>query len=225
MFAAGLIGTAWLQRSDQRAVELSPSGPYRIQSTTGPIEVTTGNKPTVFYRGSWLLKGPTATTESGDLLLRCQTRWPCRASSVVALPNTSDDTRLEVSAEEDLLISEFAGDLTATTIGEADIILGPVHGTVTAKTERGAVIGYGLRTTSVDVETAAGVVDLRFLERPEQISVRSGAEAVTITLPPGDYAVSVTGGSSIAINVGQASDADSKITIRARGPVRIDPAR
>jgi hypothetical protein len=226
MLAAVLAGTAWLQGSEIETIELDPSGPYRIRSTTGPVEVTTGDRAVVSYSKSWLVGGPTATAESGDLLLRCQTRWPCRASSTLTLPpGVSSGTTLELSGDQDLLVSEFDGTLVAAATGDGDVVLGPIGGKVTAETERGAILGYGLRATEMDLKTTDGVVELDFLERPQRVSIQSGPEAVTITLPPGDYAVSVTGGSSIAINVGQAAEADSQITIHARGPVRIDHAR
>lgn len=226
MLATVLAGTAWFQGGEIETIELSPSGPYRIRSTAGPVEITGGDRPAVYYSKSWLVSGPTATAETGDLLLRCKTRWPCRASSTVALPLVrSNGASLELSGDQDLLVSEFDGDLVATTTGDGEILLGPIGGRVTAETERGAILGYGLRTSEMDVKTVGGVVELDFLERPRRLSIQSGPEAVTITLPPGDYAVSVTGGSSIAINVGQAADADSQITIHARGPVRIDQAR
>lgn len=226
MVAAGLAGTAWLQGSERETIELNPSGPYRIRSTTGPVEVVAGDRAAVLYNKSWLISEPTATAETGDLLLRCQTRWPCRASSTVLLPQDPEaGTTLELFGDQDLLITDFDGTLMASATGDGDVVLGPIAGRVTAETERGAILGHGLRTTEMDLKTAEGVVELTFLDRPERVSIQSGAEAVTITLPPGDYAVSVTGGSSIAINVGQAADADSQITIHARGPVRIDHAR
>ncbi|MEM9654612.1 MAG: hypothetical protein AAGA65_21155 [Actinomycetota bacterium] len=220
---AALAGTAWLQRSDRQTIELDPSGPYRINSTTGPIEVTSGVDPVVLYDRSWLLRGPTATTDNGELQLRCDTRWPCRGTSTVVLPPRSGTPiALELSGDEDLLISAFDGDLSAEATADGSVILGPVGGRLVARTDRGSVQGYGLLASEVDVETAAGPVALDFRIRPSRVSVRSDAGEVTITLPPGEYAVTVVGGSSNAINVGQAADADSTITIHTRGPVRID---
>lgn len=219
-----LMGTAWLQRTDERTVSLGPSGPYRVRSTTGPIEVTQADRPEVGYRSSWLIKGPTASLEANDLVLRCSTRFPCRAAAVVGLPLGGEQHQIELSTEDDdLVVNDFTGRLTAATTGDGDIVLGPISGSAVATTEEGSVFGYGLQLRQIDVETETGPVELDFLNRPERVSVQSGPEPVRITLPPGDYAVTVSG-SDIAINVGQAADADSQITVHARGPVRIDPA-
>jgi len=230
LLVAGLAGTAWLPRSGELIIELDPSGPYRVRSTTGPIEVVTGDGPEVRFQRSWLVRGPDVTEGSGEVLLDCGTRWPCRGWAEVVLPAVDEAALqtgapvLELAGSEDLVVTEFAGHLRATASGDGEVILGPLVGRLTALTETGGVVGYGLRTAEVEVTSAAGPVELGFSVRPRLVSINAGTEPVAITLPPGDYAVTVTGASSIAINVGQAADADSTIIVHARGPVRIDPS-
>lgn len=221
-----LAGTAWLQGSDRQTVMFDPAGPYRIRSATGPVEVIAGDQTTtdavVQVDRSWFVTEPSATSEAGELSLRCVTRWPCRAAATVLLPATAgSQTVLELSAVEDVVVNHFDGALEATTSATGDVIFGPIRGRVAATTERGSVFGYGLRATEVDVTTTAGEVFLDFLEPPRRVSITAGDAAVTITLPPGDYGVTVDGGSSPDILVGQAADAESQITVHARGPVRI----
>ncbi len=227
-FALFLMGTAWLQRSEPRSIELDPVGPYRWASSTGPIEVANGDAAVVAYQPSWLLFGPDTIGPADGLGdtpvgLACRTAFPCRAPSRVEVPTA---TRVEVeSTGGDVSVLRFDGDLTVVTAGGSDVFLGPVAGSLAVTTGPGDVLGFGLTADEVDVETTSGIIELNFATRPRRVVVRSGSEPVTIGLPQGDYAVSVRGGSSIAINVGQVATADSEILVQARGPVRIDPTK
>lgn len=220
--------TAWLDRSQTRTVELSPSSPHRLVSDIGPIQVSHGQFPSLEYRASWLLRGPTESVldaagpgDGPGVGLACNTVTPCRASSKLNLPA---DTDLRIFADDnDVSIDRFDGDLKIEVSGDGEVFLGPISGRAVISTAGGGVFGYGLTVDELEIETTTGEIELRFATRPERLTVRSGSEPVTIELPDGDYAVSVKSGSSMVIAVGQAESADSEIFVQARGPVRINP--
>lgn len=221
-------GTAWLQRSSIEIVDLDPSGPYVVRSSAGPIELT-GEGSTFEYEASWLLFGPDVVvgtdTAPGNVEISCETRFPCRAVSRLALPKGSTSVVTIESVDGDVWVNAFAGDLAVLAAGSAGAYLSSVGGQVSIDSQGGEVAGYGLTASELSVDTSGGAVDLDFASRPRSVVVRSEGGPVTIGLPDGDYAVSVKGDSSAAINVGQVASADSTIQIHARGPVRIDPTR
>ncbi len=244
-------GTAWLQRSAIVTVELDPSGPFVVRSSAGPIELrgsdssadprtaapprSSDRGPTLEYEASWLLFGPdvrfgaeTADPRAyrqGAVDISCETRFPCRAVSRLQLPGRSPAEVTIESVDGDVSVVDHVGDLTVLAGGSSGVFAGSVGGRMSVASEHGDVVGYGLTAGEVLVETVAGAVELDFVGRPELVTVRSESGPVTIWLPDGDYAVSVEGGSSVAINVGQAASADSTLQIHARGPVRIHPKR
>jgi hypothetical protein len=224
-----LAATAWLQRTEDRVVDLGPSGPYRVRSTAGPVTISNGDDPALHYRASWLVRGPSLTGDGADdvfpndVVLRCNTRFPCRAGANVDVPNAEE---LVVEAVgNDVFVDHFDGTLSVVAAGAGDVVLGPVAGVVTVSTEDGAIIGSGLTAKEVELDTRSGEVDVWFGARPDTVTIRSGSEPVTLRLPDGDYAVSVKSGSSIIVTVGQVATADSVILVQARGPVRIEPTK
>lgn len=215
-------GTAWLQRSGREVVELGSNGSHHFVSDAGPVDVTEGVRPLLRYEASWLLSGPTVVSSAADVELRCASPLPCRAAARLEFPPSAE---VEVmSTAGDVSVVGFDGHLGITTRDHHDVFLGPVDGSLTIATELGGIFGFGLRAAEVEVASVSGEIELRFAARPKRLDIRAGGEPVTIVLPDGDYAVNVRGGSSIAIDVGQAADADSEITVQARGPVRIDPS-
>ncbi len=220
-----LAGTAWLQRSEQRTVELDPAGPYRIRSTAGPIEVAQGDRPIVGYRASWLLADPSVTTapDGSGVVARCDSRLPCRVAARLEVPGPVELT--VESVDQPVLVERFDGDLGVVLGGDAALFVGPMAGRLEVVSEHGDIEATGLAAERVDIRSESGRVTLRFAERPTRLTIRSRAGPVTIELPDGDYAVSVEGGSAATVNVRQAETADSHIQIQASGPVRIDPSR
>lgn len=226
-----LVGTAGLQRSDERTVDIDPGGPIRIRSTAGPVEVLDEPGPAVSYRASWLIRGPTEVTDAGGLDLRCDTRWPCRALSTVRVPSARSATDrgsavdLDVhTVDEDVVVTGFVGRLLVTTEGVGAVVLGPVRGEIRAVTAAGTVVGHGVRAEVVEVVTDGGAVELHFAEPPRSAVIEAGTEPVTISLPPGSYAVTVSGTPvdiATDVDVVQAADAEHRLSVRARGPVRI----
>ncbi len=224
--------TAWLGRAETREVALAPSGPYRLASDAGPIEVTTAAQPTLTYRASWFLSGPDQwPTDSGapaglsgasEVTVRCGTVMPCRAASTLRLP-VGAALRIE-AGDNDVLVEHFDGDLTVEVSGIGDVHLGPVAGTVAVDGRGGDVHGFGLTATEVEV-VAEGEINLRFAAQPRRVTVQSGPEPLTISLPDGVYAVSVVGGAQTVIAVEQAASAESEIFVQANGLVRIESDR
>jgi hypothetical protein len=172
---------------------------------------------------------------SGTVEITCPARLPCRAATTVELPPISEvgsggapaAADLTVgTVEGDVTVVGYAGDLVIVTAGTSSVYLGAVGGRASVSGVDGEVAGFGLTASDVDVEVVGGAVELRFATRPRSLKVRSDGGPVTIGLPDGNYAVSVTGGTSngaAVINVGQAAGADSTIEVHARGPVRIEP--
>lgn len=224
-----LSGTAWLQRSEDRVVDLGPSGPYRFKTDTGPVAISNADTPALRVRASWLIRGPSMADDGAlgafpnEVTLACDTRFPCRAGSTIDVP-TSEAVLVE-TVDNDVLVDHFDGDLTIDSTGVGDVSLGPIAGRVTISTEDGSVFGAGLTAQEVEIETRSGAIELWFGARPERLVIRSGSEPVTIKLPDGDYAVSVQSGSSIVVTVGQVATADAEILVQARGPVRIEPSQ
>ncbi|MGH1489134.1 MAG: hypothetical protein ACRBK7_07020 [Acidimicrobiales bacterium] len=225
-------------------VTLASSEAQAVTWSSG-FGVASGVRPsaTLRYDASWLLFGPSASLNrsaadpegvggrfgvGGDrsVDIACDTRFPCRASSRLEVPLEASPVEVAIHSDDgDVSVGSFDGQLAISTAGSSGVFLGPVAGEITVTTENGDVFGYGLAATEVEVETIDGAIELDFAVRPRRLVVRSDGEAVTIRLPDGNYAVSVEGGSSTAINVGQVASADSHIRVEARGAVRIDPKR
>ncbi len=224
-----LAVTAWLQRAEDRVVDLGPSGPYRFRTDAGPVALSNADTPALRYRASWLIRGPSHTDDGSvgifpnEVVLTCETRFPCRAGSTIDVPST--EAVVIETVDNDVLVDRFDGDLSIDSTGHGDVSLGPVAGRVTVSTEDGAIFGAGLTAVDVEIETRSGAIELWFDTRPERLVIRSGSEPVTIKLPDGDYAVSVQSGSSIVVTVGQVTTADAEILVQARGPVRIEPSQ
>lgn len=223
---AATIVTVAGGRQAERVVALDPSGPHRVASAAGSVEVGLGAEPRLVYRASWLLRGPTVSRDpwpgrlpADDLRLSCGRRLPCRADGLIELPVGAV---LEVRADGgQVLVSSFDGDLEAVTTGSHEVVLGPVAGVIRVETEGGDVIGHGLAADEIEVRTGAGAVHLGFLARPRSVRIEAGDAPVTVELPPGRYAVSVEGDRAPTIGVDVDGTADSRITVDGRGPVRI----
>ena len=133
---------------------------------------------------------------------------------------------LDVHAvDQDLLVTSFSGSLLAVAEGDGNVILGPVAGKIRVVTTIGEVVGHQLMADEVEVVTDSGHVSLDFARQPRSVVVSAGVEPVTILLPPGRYAVSVEGTPvDVAPDAGivQAADAEHRLSVRARGPVRIE---
>jgi hypothetical protein len=229
-----LVATSLLQRTGSRSVLIDPAGPMTLISNAGPVEVVpsspaAGDRFGFDYLADWLVAGPvlTAASATGTVDLRCDDRWPCRAAATVAMPRAR---ALTVQADHDVLVGPVDGDLAIVGRGEARVLLGSVAGTVSTNTEAGAVLGYRIRVSQLDVRTVEGPVELTFAAVPERVEVTAGAEPVTIELPVGTYAVSVESpvdiqGEPLDVHVdvetGETTDADGTVVVRSSGPVRI----
>jgi len=64
------------------------------------------------------------------------------------------------------------------------IVLDRVTGPIYARTDGGRILGEGLRSSTVDVKTDGGRIDLGFLTAPEGVSARTGGGGIDIQLPP-----------------------------------------
>ncbi len=234
---AALVATAIGRSSAERVVELEPPAGLAIDSSAGPVELVAGDRATLTYRASWLGRGPelamapaAAPTSASaapsvrldplvELGLDCPNRWPCRASSVVAVPA---GVVVRVTADAGpVAVGAVDAAVRASTTGDHDVIVGPAAGTLVVVTEGGDVLGTGLAAADVDVRTVDGQVDLVFRERPDRVDVVAGPAPVTIELPPGRYAVSVEGSHTADIDVSRDEAAASRITVEGRGPIRI----
>lgn len=238
LLCLGLIVSGVARGNAEVGIELDSSGPYRLRSSAGPLELSTGQEARLGYRASWLVQGPELTTLDPDQPLlfpadtprrprsavevSCRTRLPCRATTTAQLP---PDVTVEVLASSGpVLVASFDGVALVTTTGNHEVVLGPVDGTIRAVTDRGDVSGHGLAASHVEVATAAGAVHLDFRERPRSVEVDAGDQPVVIVLPAGRYAVTVEGDRSAIIEVEQDEAADSRISIEATGPARVTTA-
>lgn len=236
---AGLLVTTVARGRVEATIELDPSGPYRLHSSAGPIEVSTGSSARLDYRASWLGHRPELASPPAQraplldnaeaprrpqtaLELSCDTRLPCRALARLELPPAAT---LEAGASGGpVLVDGFDGDLVVTTTDDHEVIMGPVSGTIRVETDGGDVTGHGLAARRVEITTREGEIGLDFRVRPRSVTVAAGRAPVAIVLPPGPYAVTVVGSSSTSIEVDQDETAESRISIEGRGPVRIADA-
>ncbi len=236
LVVGAMVATTVASRSDRRSLALEGAPAYRLTSGAGPVEVVAGPSARLDYRASWLVAGPelvegapAVVADDGgsgpsllpaiDLAIDCPSRWPCLVSSRLQLPPGAG---LEAHATDGpVVIGSMAGPVVVSTAGDDDVLLGPVAGPVSARTERGAVIGTDLTGPAIEVTTGSGPVELRFRARPRTVVVEAGDAPVTIELPPGRYAVTVEGTRTATIDVDRDDRADSRISVDGLGPVRI----
>lgn len=239
LVALGLVVTRVAGASTEVVIDLDPSGPYRLRSSAGPVEISQGPSPRLDYRASWLGPGPELVTSGrsdeplillGQVPSRlrsavevsCDSRLPCRAALAAELPS---GVAIEaVATGGPVFVERFDGIASVTTSGDHEVVLGPVEGTIRATSERGDITGHGLAADRVEVVTDGGEVELSFARRPRSVVVEAGDRPVVIVLPAGRYAVTVGGDQPATIEVEQDETADSRISIAGRGPVRIGQA-
>ena len=123
----------------------------------------------------------------------------------------------------DVEVTAVAGDAgpdaggTTVRTGSGDVVLRGVGGDLDVGTGSGDVLAADLAATSVRARTGSGSVDLRAVEPPQDVTVRTDSGDVALTVPdsPLGYAVSATTGSGQAL-VGVAHDPSSPLRVVLR---------
>jgi DUF4097 and DUF4098 domain-containing protein YvlB len=153
---------------------VSQAGAVEVRAGTGPVRVT----ETVRYRGS----DPTTAHDvtDGTLNLRNEDCTTCSVSYLVELP-AATAVRVHTGAGA-IRLTGLTGDVTAdTAAGEVEGTgLGSAHTSVHSRAGR-ISLGYRAAPSTVDVQTAAGEVEIR-LPGTESYAVDAGTTAGETTI-------------------------------------------
>jgi len=232
-----LLGSVLFQRSSISVIPVPPINSADSMRLTldGAISVEAGERRSLTISSSYLLAGPTVTSEivthdpvtskttprrgwvAGCL---CSTLGPCRLSSKVA---TAQGDQLELIANDGpVLIRTFEGALKVSVLDEkAGVSIGWYEGPLAVSTVAGTVEAVSLSSEFVSIATEDGAVTVVFRTAPKELSVEAGSGPVTVRLPEGSYNVKVTGAESQTVDVDEAVDAKSNIWIEAEGVVTV----
>lgn len=227
-----LLGSVLFQRSTTSVVPMphQRSTNSVLLTLDGAVSVKAGDQRALTIASSYLLSGPTITSETPTSeteppgqwagSAKCSTRGPCRLSStVVAAPGD----RLElVASDGPVLVRTFEGDLSIALHDQnAGVSIGWLDGPLTVSTVNGAVNAESLSSEHVSIVTNDGPVNATFRSAPKTLSVKAGAAPVAIRLPEGSYNVKVIGAASKTVDVVEAGDAESTIRIETDGDVTV----
>ncbi len=232
-----LVGLAfgasgWFDRSAEETVDLGPVRRLVVVNDAGPIRIraNTDDDPagvaTLVHFDSWLVKRPLVEIDVGSFegqaaavaRVTCQTRFPCRSSVELAVPNGIEI--VVVSTQGVVEVGRFDGSLTVYAAGRG-AVLGPLKGTVRVVSD-GPVQGFNLRVEKISVSVAAGEVDLSFASPPDELDVVAAAEPVSILVPTNRFQLDVsTTSEEVLLDIRTSERSDRTIVVESEGPVSV----
>lgn len=164
-----------LQTETQNQTYKQPVTRVEINVDSGAIKLTPGTAGQVAVRRDlrWNQDKPTIDERFEGTTLKITAKCPngggfghlCEIDYALAVP-----PEISVDAETS------AGAVSAQQLA----------GTLSLRSQAGAVAGQGLRSAEVTAQTSAGAVDLQFAAAPNKVDAESKAGAVQVTVPRGD---------------------------------------
>lgn len=172
---------------------------------------------------SWLVRRPDfeSLRQGSELVVRsrCDTRFPCRSTLEVFVP---DGIELTVVAASDMVqVDSFDGRLLVFA-GDEGVVLGSVAGSASV-VSRGPVRGSTLGPRELTVDAVDDPVQLTYLDVPDVVAVTAGAGSVTIELPStAAYAMDIRAVDA-SISVDADGDSGRLVSIETEGRVVVEP--
>lgn len=217
---------------------LATSCVMHLQHDTRPLEVQAEFHEIVIRSDAGRVQvvgDPTAQGLSGIADLEWNNREPEVSVSIVAgvllidadcpslASNCSVDLDLVVPPDVAVIVDTGAGalDLRALTgtldleSGAGDLILADVSGMVFAELGAGDVHGSGIASSTVEVDTGAGQIDLVMIQHFDRVVAETGAGDIDLLVPTGSYDVDADSGSGSVTIQGIVQDDHANAFIQA----------
>lgn len=175
-------------------------GRLLVDVNGGSVHVSVGAENDVVRvtrRLEWSFVKPrfaeTAGSGGVSLRARCPGIWECVTTYTVLVPRSfAVDLR---SSAGGLAVRDVTGAVRLRSSG-GSVTVTDVSGTLDLHSSAGSVRGAGLRSTDVAANSSGGRVALGFATAPREVSARSSAGGVTVTVPPGSGPYRVAADSS-----------------------------
>lgn len=177
-------------------------GEVALDISSGGVTVVTGDNNTigVSYTEHYQLKRPTVSATPVATGLQLKARCPgallsnnCYINYTLTVPSSA--TMTIHTGNGGVRINDLNGAVSLNT-GNGGISLTNVSGDVQARTGNGGVHATGIRSSTFQVHTGNGGVDLQWATAPKSVSVTSGNGGVHLTVPTGSgpYRADVSSG-------------------------------
>ncbi len=198
--SVNLISLLARQSETGTATLPAAGGRLLVDVNGGSVHVSVGAENDVVRvtrRLEWSFVKPRFSETAGPggvaLRARCPSTWECATTYTVVVPRTfAVDLR---SSAGGLAVRDVTGAVRLRSSG-GSVTVTDVSGTLDLHSSAGSVRGTGLRSTDVVANSSGGRVALGFTTAPREVSARSSAGGVTVTVPPGSGPYRVAADSS-----------------------------
>jgi DUF4097 and DUF4098 domain-containing protein YvlB len=192
-----------------------------VDGHNGEIEVVTADVATITVERdeTYTFRRPRRSASVEDGTLELDDGCPrftffvlgrCEVDFRITIPSG-----LEIDLETsngDIVVQGVSGPINADT-SNGSIELDGVSGEVSADTSNGSIIGRGLLSTVVDVDTSNGRIVLVFDAAPERVVAETSNGSIEIQVPEGPYRVDAnTDNGDLDLNLAVDPDAERSIT-------------
>lgn len=190
LLAAGACGVTTDSRHDTQDFDHSGTQ-LTIEAATSEVTVVAGDGPAVRVE-RWLdgtaAEQGNSTWSLSDGKLQLQTRCEgivvvCGSRFQVSVPRT---TAVAVRTSAGAVTVSGLGNDVSVDSDDGHVQLNNTAGRIRVHTRTSDVTGRGLRSPSVDVDTEAGNLDVRFATAPTEVKLHSTHRDATLALPAQD---------------------------------------
>ncbi len=195
----------------ERLVVTAGNGEIIVTAASGTEIVIERDERYVFRRPSRVadLEGSTLVLDDGCPSFNMLFLGGCRVNFRITVPpGTSIDLD---SSNGDLVVEGITGGAVLRT-SNGDIDLDRLTGEIDARTSNGAIVGRGLRSAAVDVDTSNGRISLVFEAPPDRVAAETDNGPIYLEVPDLAYRIDAdTANGDIDLEV--VSDPDATRTI------------